>query len=336
MSLRVGVVGATGMVGEEFLALIEQRKFPIEELKPFASSDSAGKTLRCVGKDWTVTTLEPGCFKGLDLVFFSSGDEISKEWAPRAVAEGAFAIDNSAAFRMDQNTPLVVPEINGDLLPSKEKPAVIANPNCSTIQLVLALAPLQKSFGISQVRVASYQAVSGGGKEARDELLLQSGCLAKGEPAPSPKAFPHPIAFNCIPQIGGFNDEGFCSEEVKIMRETTKILRDSEIRVSAFTVRVPTLNGHAEAAWVTLNSEVSKDQVVAALKSMTALEVWADSTDSNYPTVNKCSGTDPVYVGRLHRDLHDPKTWLMWVVADNLRVGAALNGIRIAEKIYHL
>lgn len=336
MSLKVGVVGATGMVGKEFLTLIDQRYFPIDELKLFTRTRSSGKTLRCAGNDWSLTNLKPGCFQGLDLVFFSSGDEVSKEWAPQAVKEGAFAIDNSAAFRMDENTHLVVPEINGDLLPSAKNPVVIANPNCSTIQLVLALAPLQKVYGISQVHVATYQAVSGGGKVARDELLEQAMFLTKGEPAPNPKAFPHPIAFNCIPQIGGFNSQGFCSEEMKIMRETNKILRDPHIRVSAFTVRVPTLNGHAEAVWVTLGKEVSREEIMATLESMPTVEVWDSPTDSHYPIVSKCSGTDPVYVGRLHRDLYDPKTWLMWVVADNLRVGAALNGIRIAKKIFQL
>ncbi|MCB0365684.1 MAG: aspartate-semialdehyde dehydrogenase [Bdellovibrionaceae bacterium] len=324
------------MVGEEFLSLIEQRRFPLKELKPFASDDSKGKKVICNGQEWTCTTLEPGCFKGLDLVFFSSGDDISKEWAPKAVEDGAFAIDNSAAFRMDPNTALVVPEINGDLLPKPGLPKVIANPNCSTIQLVLALAPLKESFGISQVHVASYQAVSGAGKAGKEELLNQTRCVVSGEPAPAPSAFPHTIAYNCIPQIGGFNDQGFCSEEMKIMKETNKILRDADIKVSAFTVRVPTLNGHAEAAWVTLKKQASREEVVKSLQSLTAIEVWDNPTDSHYPTAAKCSGTDPVYVGRLHQDLHDPLTWIMWIVADNLRVGAALNGIRIAEKIYKL
>lgn len=336
MSFRVGVVGATGMVGEEFLKLIEQRHFPLKSLKPFASEESKGKKLKCSGKEWVTTTLQPGCFADLDLVFFSSGDDISKEWAPRAVAEGAVAVDNSAAFRMDPKIALVVPEINGDLLPRAGVPKIIANPNCSTIQLVLALDPLDKAFGISRVHVASYQAVSGAGKAARDELLTQTKCLLAGETVPPPTTFPHPIAFNCIPQIGGFNEQGFTSEEMKIMRETQKIMRNDDLKVSAFTVRVPTLNGHAEAAWVTLKKSATREQLVGALERMPAVEVWDQPSTSLYPTVAKCSGTDPVYVGRLHQDLHDPMTWIMWIVADNLRVGAALNGIRIAEKIYGL
>ncbi|MBK7844955.1 MAG: aspartate-semialdehyde dehydrogenase [Bdellovibrionales bacterium] len=342
MSLNVGVIGATGMVGEEFLRLIEQRRFPVKNLKLFASKESKGRQVGCLGKNWTIETLENGCFEGLDLAFFSSGDEISKEWGPRAVSEGAFAIDNSAAFRMDPNVHLIVPEINGDLLSSSSSPTLIANPNCSTIQLVMALAPLQKDFGISQIKVATYQSVSGAGKAARDELLAQlkselsSDSNTEISTPHIPQVFAHPIAFNCLPHIGGFDNTGFSSEELKIIKETKKILRDPRLSVSAFTVRVPTLNGHSEVAWVKLNKSVERDDLLRSWSHLSAVEILDNPQEAVYPTTRQASGHDPVYIGRIHRDFDDPLTWVMWIVADNLRVGAALNGIRIAEKIFRL
>lgn len=342
MSLNVGVIGATGMVGEEFLRLIEQRRFPIKKLKLFASNESKGKQVGCLGKSLTIETLEAGCFEGLDLAFFSSGDEISKEWGPRAVSEGSFAIDNSAAFRMDPNVHLIVPEINGDLLSTSSSPTLIANPNCSTIQLVMALAPLQKDFGISQVKVATYQSVSGAGKAARDELVAQLKSELSMDSNTErhthrvPQAFPHPIAFNCLPHIGGFDSNGFSSEELKIIKETKKILRDPKLSVSAFTVRVPTLNGHSEVAWVKLNKNVERADLLRSWSHLSAVEILDNPQEALYPTTRQASGHDPVYIGRIHRDFDDPLTWVMWIVADNLRVGAALNGIRIAEKIFRL
>lgn len=333
--LKIGVVGATGMVGKSFMQTLEDRKFPVAELRPFASENSLGKNVRLQGKDYPIQILKPGCFDGLDLVFFSSGDDISKEWAPVAEKAGAWAVDNSAAFRMNEAYPLVVPEVNGDLLAKSDRPTIVANPNCSTIQLVVALNPLMRAFGLEAVRVASYQAVSGAGQAAFDELLEQvKGYDGKTEP----KAvnFAHPIAFNCIPQIGSFNDQGFSSEEMKIMKETRKILRNDDVKVSAFTVRVPVLNAHAEAVWVTLKREVSREEIVAALTQAEGVVVQDDPKSSIYPQQRLASGQDPVYVGRIHRDLDDPRTWLMWVVADNIRKGAALNGIQIAERIFDI
>lgn len=329
-ALKVGVVGATGMVGKSFMETLEQREFPIAELRPFASEASLGKNIQLQGRSYPVQVLKPGCFEGLDLVFFSSGDDISKEWAPEAVRAGAWAVDNSAAFRMDPETVLIVPEVNGDLLENLKTPQVIANPNCSTIQLVVALKPLQDRFGIESVRVASYQAVSGAGQPGYDELMKQVR-EHESNPNPSPQTFKHPILMNCIPEIGSFNEQGFSSEEVKIMKETRKIMRAPEMKVSAFTVRVPVMNCHAEVAWVTLKEEASRDQVVKALQSGKGLVV--DSETSKYPTQRSVSGQDPVYVGRIHQDMDDPKTWLMWIVSDNIRKGAALNGIQIAEKV---
>jgi aspartate-semialdehyde dehydrogenase len=266
----------------------------------------------------------------LDLVFFSSGDDISKEWAPQAVKAGAWAVDNSNAFRMDGDVKLIVPEVNGDLL-NKKNPEIIANPNCTTIQLVVALKPLMDQFGISDVKIASYQAVSGAGQAGHDELLAQ----IEDQDSP-PKTFAHPIRFNCIPQIGSFSENGFCTEETKVMNETRKILRHPKLGVSVFTVRVPVLNAHAEAVWVKLEKEATHAEVLSTLKRGQGLVIQDEPQKSVYPLQIQASGKDPVFVGRIHRDLNDPKTWLMWVVADNIRKGAALNGLQIAERIFDI
>lgn len=330
--LKVGVVGATGMVGQTFMKLLEERQFPIAELRPFASENSLGKKIELQGQSWSCQVLKDGCFDGLDLVFFSSGDDISAEWAPKAVQAGAFAVDNSAAFRMDPSKALIVPEVNGDLVNKDSKPQIIANPNCSTIQLVVALKPLLDKFGLEEVRVSTYQAVSGAGQGGYDELMEQTAHHTNDH---QPKTFPHTILFNCIPQIGSFNDEGFCSEEVKIMKETRKILNQPQLKVSAFTVRIPALNAHSESVWVTLKKEATRDQIVAAMEGFEGIVLQDDPKKSQYPLARDVSGKDPVYVGRIHRDPEDAKLWMMWVVSDNIRKGAALNGIQIAEKIFH-
>lgn len=332
--LKIGVVGATGMVGQTFMNILEERKFPMEELRPFASDASAGKQIHVQGQDWTVQGLKPGCFEGLDLVFFSSGDDISKEWAPQAAKAGAFAVDNSAAFRMDSSIHLIVPEVNGHLVNSQSKPQIIANPNCSTIQLVVALKPLADRFGLEEVRVSSYQAVSGAGLAGYEELLAQTADYKN--PNPPVSTFPHPILFNAIPQIGSFNDQGFCSEEVKIMKETRKILNLPELKVSAFTVRIPALNAHSESVWVTLKEKADRAQMLESLKTAQGIVVQDETQESLYPTPRDVSGKDPVYVGRVHNDPENPYLWLMWVVSDNIRKGAALNGIQIAEHIFDI
>lgn len=330
--LRIGVVGATGMVGQTFMKILEEKKFPTAELRPFASENSLGRSLKLAGKEWPIQVLKQGCFEDLDLVFFSSGDDISKEWAPQAVKSGAFAVDNSAAFRMDPTIALVVPEVNSHLLRKGMRPAIIANPNCSTIQLVVALKPLRDRFGLDEVRVSSYQAVSGAGQAAHDELLDQ--VKNPHDPSPQPKNFPHPILFNAIPQIGSFNAEGYSSEEVKIMKETRKILELPDLKVSAFTVRIPALNAHSETVWVTLKKDAKREEILDALAGGEGLVIEDDPARSVYPLPRKASGQDPVYVGRIHRDPENPKLWLMWVVADNIRKGAALNGLQIAERLF--
>lgn len=334
--INVGVVGATGVVGETFLNLIEEREFPAGEIRLFASESSLGKTRKCLDREIPLQVLKDGCFDGLDLVFFSSGDDISKEWAPKAKAAGAFAVDNSAAFRMNDDFPLVVPEVNGDLLPKPGAPTIIANPNCSTIQLVVALSPLSQRFGLRNVRVASYQSVSGAGRDGIEELFQTTRLALEAEEITSSKIFPQPIAFNTIPQIGKIGEDGFCTEETKIMNETCKILRLPKLPVSAFTVRVPTMNAHAEAVWVTLDKQVSLSEIENALSTAPGIVFSRPDQSPAYPTQKTVSGQDPVFVGRLHRDRNDPFTWLMWVVSDNLRKGAALNGIQIAERIFDL
>lgn len=350
--IHLGVVGATGVVGETFLLLLDERNFPIGNLKLFASDQSAGQTRTVAGRDHKVEALKPGCFDGLDLVFFSSGDDISREWAPQAVRSGAFAVDNSAAFRMDPEVPLAVPEVNGHRLPILTtaeienrtfQPTIIANPNCSTIQLVVALKPLAERYGLEHVRVASYQSVSGAGRSGLEELLGQTQVAIKGDQPKTGSTFPKPIAFDCIPQIGTVqaNSElpffGFTTEEIKVMRETKKILELPELKASAFTVRVPTINSHAEAVWCTLKSQPqSVDEVESVLEIQRGVSIFRTKDGIDYPTQAFASGQDPVYVGRVHFDEEDPKTVLMWVVSDNLRKGAALNGIQIAEVVFGL
>jgi aspartate-semialdehyde dehydrogenase len=330
-SLKIGLVGATGMVGETFLNLLSEQKTPIEELRLFASESSTGLMLECQGKKYPVTKTSKGCFKGLDLVFFSAGDDVSKELAPQAAAEGAFAIDNSAAFRMSKDHLLIVPEVNGHLLKGL-KPQVIANPNCSTIQLVVALKPLLK-LGLKKVKVATYQAVSGAGKPGITELTTQLKAIADGK-FPKTETFPHQIAMNCIPQIGSFNDSGFCSEETKIMNETKKILEAPNLKVSAFTVRIPALNSHSEAVWMEFDREVSKSEIKSAWTNSPGLNFMPQAQPSEYPTAKDVSGEDDVFIGRLHQDSDDPNTWMCWVVSDNLKKGAALNGLQIANALF--
>ncbi len=324
----VGIVGATGLVGTAFLGLLKKRRFPVKDLRLFASDKSVGQKFDFAGKKYSVMTLAENCFAGLDIVFFSSGDDISAKWAPQAARAGAIVIDNSAAFRMDVRTKLIVPEINGSLL--ERKTEIIANPNCSTIQLAMCLAPLDKHFGVSEVRVATYQSVSGAGRDAVEEL--QDGVLADmANEEKENKVFPRDIAFNTIPQIGSFGADGFSSEETKIIKETKKILGRGDLKVSAFTVRVPTLNGHAEVAWITLKKKANKFEFTNALRDFSGVKVH-----DGFPTVKDQAGNEFVHVGRIHEDLDFENTWIMWIVCDNLLKGAALNGIQIAEKVLGL
>lgn len=331
--ISVGIVGATGLVGETFRDLLSKSKHSFKELRLFASPNSEGKKISFRDQEFACQVLKENCFEGLDVVFFSSGDPISKEWAPKAAAQGAIAIDNSAAYRMDPNTPLVVPEINFDEMDNTTKPRVIANPNCSTIQLVMVLNALKK-FNISEVRVASYQSVSGAGKEGIQDLLDQSKDVLEGKQPREGKNFNPPIAFECQPKIGSYSDDGFCSEEVKIMNETKKILTLPDLKISAFTVRVPTMNGHGEAVWVTFDQSVSTEEIETTLSECSYIQYLKEEGGKTFHSYKEVSGESDAFVSRLRKDPSFENTFMFWLVADNLYRGAASNGLLIAERIF--
>jgi aspartate-semialdehyde dehydrogenase len=346
--LRVAVVGATGAVGRELFCILEDRRFPAAELIPFASERSVGKELRFAGKPVVCQPLKPGCFQGIDVVFFDASDAVSKQWVPEAAQAGAWVIDNSAAFRLDDDVPLLVPEVNGHLLDqaisrAKTSPRgrILAGPNCSTVQLVVALQPLQKRFGLRRVIAATYQSSSGAGTAAMDELRAQAKAYLAGEPI-SPRAFTHQIAFNCIPHIGGFQDDGSTSEERKIRLESRKILGLPELRISATAVRVPTLLCHGEAVSVELERACSPAEAREAMRAQAGIEIIDDPSKNAYPMgltskgdiVPSGSGADPVYVGRIRRDpAFDDYGVAFWIISDNLRKGAALNAVQIGEAL---
>jgi aspartate-semialdehyde dehydrogenase len=335
-SFTVAIVGATGMVGREFINILEERKFPIAEMRLFASARSAGEAIAVNGKSTRVRELTKGCFDGTDIVFLSAGSSASREWSPQAVMSGAFAIDNSSAWRMDPEVALVVPEVNGSEIPSPKKPGIIATPNCAAIQLAVALRPLQKKFGLKQVIVSTYQSASGAGNKGIEELSRGTVALLNGQDDFEPKIFAHDLAFNNLPQIDKFDESGFTFEEKKLMQETQKILGDKKLNISVTCVRTPTFNGHSEAVWVELAKEVSRKEFMDALSKGPGIVIQDDTTKNEYPLNRAASGQDEVFVGRIRRDLQNPKLWLMWVVADNVRKGAALNAIQIAEKLFDL
>ncbi len=327
--MKLAIVGATGCVGRTFLQLIQERNFPVTSLKLFASEKNLGKSVRFRNRNLELELLKELSFQGLDLVFFSAGEEISRIWVPQVVRQGALVIDNSSAFRMNEDIPLIVPEINGLSLKKtyKDKGAIIANPNCSTIQLVCVLYPLQKKFGLESVSVASYQSISGKGGQAIDQFKEDSLSFLQGN-LQDRSLLQSSHVFNCIPQIGSLNDQGFSTEEVKMMEETKKILSLPNLKITATAVRTPTLNGHCEAVWVSLKKFAHRQDVQMALKEQKGVQVIEEEGVPNQHFVN---GWDDVYVGRI-RSLPNEKTWMMWVAADNLRKGAALNALQIAEQ----
>lgn len=331
--LAIGIVGATGLVGETFRDLLAKSNYQFKELRLFASEKSKGQAIQFRETTYKVQVLEEDCFQGLDVVFFSSGDPISKEWAPKAVSAGAIAIDNSAAFRMDASAPLVVPEINFDKIKDPTQPRIIANPNCSTIQLVMVLQAL-KEFAPTEVRVASYQSVSGAGKEGIEDLQLQSQDVLAGKAPRKGKNFNPPIAFECQPKIGGYDEQGFCSEEVKIMNESKKILELPSLKISAFTVRVPTQNGHGEAVWVTFDKATSFQDIESSLKECPFVRYLDNQGEKSFHSYKEVSGESDAFVSRLRKDPSFDNTFMFWVVADNLYRGAASNGMLIAERIF--
>ncbi|MDZ4806260.1 MAG: aspartate-semialdehyde dehydrogenase [Candidatus Eisenbacteria bacterium] len=329
--VNVAVVGATGAVGEEMRRLLLERRFPVHQLRFLASPRSAGRTIPFGDREIVVEALEASSFAGVQLALFSAGATVSREWGPRAVAAGALVVDNSSAFRMDPGTTLIVPEINGHRVPPP--PALIANPNCSTIQMVMALAPLHRQFGLSRVIVATYQSTSGAGRQAMNELDSGTrGFLAGDEPAP--EKFPRPIAFNLVPQVDEFDRLDYTKEEWKMVDETRKILELPDLPVTATCVRVPVHRGHSEVVWARFDRPVDVAGARAALTAFPGVVVEDDPGAKRFPTPRSASGLDPVFVGRLRIDPTDEKALVFWVVADNLLKGAALNAIQIAEAVF--
>ena len=318
--MKLGVVGATGLVGQNFLKLLEKEKsFEIKDLRLFSRSP---KPCSFSNKKIETQALSKNAFEGLDICFFSAGKDVSLEWAPQAVNQGVIVIDNSSAFRSDPSKLLIVPEVNSHLL--NDKAQIISNPNCSTIQLVVALQALEKAFGLDSVHIVSLQSISGAGASALNHLKQESLSILKEEKAYKQKAIDH--AFNCVPFIGDLNEEGFCSEELKIMTESKKILGLPDLKISAFTVRVPCLNSHSEAVRFSIKKQVSKEEVLSALSS------YVDVSEP-FPHARQADQEKPVFVGRVHKDSSLENSWWMWVVADNLLKGASWNGLQIAQEL---
>lgn len=327
-SYNVGIVGATGAVGQELLKILAQRRFPVGELRPLASARSAGKIITWQGRDHTVGLTDENAFDGLDIALFAGG-AASKQYAYAAVEAGAVVIDNSSSFRYDPDVPLVTPEVNPQDV--RWHKGLIANPNCSTIQLVVALKPLHDAAKITRLQVATYQAVSGAGLEGARELKEQSAALAADRPIEQPTCFPHQIGFNLIPHIDAFQENGYTREEMKIVWETHKMLHDDSICISATAVRVPVFRSHSEAVAVEFARPISPEQARSLLRAAPGLKVLDDPEHDIYPMPYPLCDTDEVYVGRIRRDLATENGLLLWVVADQLRKGAATNAVQIAE-----
>jgi len=330
---KVGIVGATGAVGHELLAVMEQRGYPVDELRLFASPRSAGQRLAWRGKEHTVEALDAKRLGSCDVVFFSAGAGVSKEWAPKAVEGGAVVVDNSSAFRMVEGIPLVVPEVNPQEIP--RGPAIIANPNCTTILLVVVLQPLHRAFGLKRVVVASYQAASGAGAQAMAELEAQTRAILAGEPEPAPKKLPQPIAFNLFPHIDVFMpDQGdFTKEELKVVLETRKIMGLPKLPVVSTCVRVPVRRAHSEAVFLELERPIDVRKARAALAEAPGVKVVDDPAKHRYPTPREADGGDDVLVGRLRQDPTVESGLALFLSGDQLRKGAALNAVQIAERL---
>ena len=328
MSQHVAIAGATGAVGTEFLKLLEARDFPMKSLRLLASSRSAGSKLKFRGENLEVEELTPKSFKGIDIAFFSAGGSRSKEFAPYAVDSGAVVIDNSSAFRMDEKVPLVVPEINPKQ--AFEHQGLIANPNCSTIQMVVALNPIHRAANIQRVVVSTYQAVSGAGASAMEELKQQLRAWANDEPMKQ-EVFPTQIAFNLFPHIDVFQDNGYTKEEMKMVHETRKIMNAPNMQISATCVRVPVLRAHSEAVWVETEKPLSESEARELFEKEPGIVVQDERESGGYPTPWHITETQETYVGRIRKDISHPNGLTFWVVADQLYKGAALNAIQIAE-----
>lgn len=326
----VAVVGATGAVGNEMVSILEERNFPVGKLRLFASERSEGNTLNFHGQAVTVEVLKADVFKGIDIALFSAGGDRSIEFAPIAAKAGCVVIDNSSAWRMDPEVPLVVPEVNPHDL--KWHKGIIANPNCSTIQMVLPLKPIHDTAKIKRVVVTTFQSVSGTGKKAMDELLEQSAAFLNFKDI-KPKVYPHQIAFNCLPHIDSFLDNGYTKEEMKMINETRKILGDASIKLTATTVRVPVFKCHSESVNIETEKKLSADEVRALLAATDGIIVYDAPEKNIYPLPIYVAGKDETYIGRIREDESVENGINMWIVADNIRKGAALNAVQIAEKL---
>ena len=330
----VAVVGASGAVGDVMIRLLEERQFPLGSIKFLASERSAGKTVTFRGETHTIEPLTPEAFTGVDIVLSSTPASISRQYSPIAAAAGAVVVDNSSAFRMEPNVPLVVPEVNPQDVARHQ--GIIANPNCSTIQMVVALKPLHDAFKIRRVIVSTYQAVSGAGQKGIHELRAQSEAELAGEDVPAPSKFAHPIAFNCLPQIDDFLPNGYTKEEIKMVNETRKIMGDESIDVCPTCVRVPVLNSHSESIMIETERPITPEAARQVWADAPGLVVFDDPASRHYPLPASATGRDEVFVGRLRQDLHRPNALLFWCVSDNLRKGAATNAVQIAEELLKL
>jgi aspartate-semialdehyde dehydrogenase len=326
---RVGILGATGLVGTTILELLAKRDFPAAEVVPFASERSVGKSLEWNGSALTCQALDEDSIQGLDLVLSSAGSAVSAEWTPRLVAAGATVVDNTSYWRMHDDVPLVIAEVNPEAAEAHD--GIIANPNCSTMQMVVALKPLYDEAGIERLVISTYQAVSGTGKGAIDELLAQSRAVLDGRD-PEADVYPHEIAFNALPQAGSFPDgDDHTDEERKLINETRKILGDEAIRVSATCVRVPVVTGHSEAVNVETKEPLDPERARELLSAAPGVTVLDDPAAGRYPMAIEAAGKDAVFVGRIRRDPGNERALDMWIVSDNLRKGAATNAVQIAE-----
>lgn len=330
-SFNVAVLGATGLVGETFLTVLEERSFPVRELFPLASERSLGKTVQFAGRELPVIDAAGFDFARAQLALFSAGGATSAHYAPRAAAAGCVVVDNSSQFRNDDDIPLVVPEVNPAAIAQYRARGIIANPNCSTIQLVVALKPIHDAVGIERINVATYQSVSGAGRRAVEELADQTAQLLNGRPV-EPQIMPKQIAFNCLPQIDKFMDNGYTREELKMHWETRKILGDERIQVNATAVRVPVFYGHSEAVHLETRRKISAAEARALLERAPGVAVLDGREPGAYPTaVTEAANHDTVYVGRIREDMTHERGLDLWIVADNVRKGAATNAIQIAE-----
>ncbi|MGS1119502.1 aspartate-semialdehyde dehydrogenase [Rhodanobacter sp. UC4436_H3] len=331
-SYKVAMVGATGAVGEALLAILAEREFPVSELVPLASERSAGGKVSFGGKQVTVQLLDTYDFAGVDIAFFSAGGSVSREHAPRAAAAGAVVIDNTSEFRYQDDIPLVISEVNPHAIAQYTNRGIIANPNCSTMQMLVALAPIHRAAQIERINVATYQSVSGAGRSGMEELGRQTAALLNFQSVEPGKKFPVQIAFNVIPQIDDFQPNGYTKEEMKLVWETRKILEDESIQVNPTAVRVPVFYGHSEAVHIETSDKITAEEARELLRQAPGVVLIDERKPAGYPTpVAQAAGTDGVFVGRIREDISHERGLDLWVVSDNIRKGAALNAVQIAE-----